>query len=168
MPKKTAKKNTKKIVKRTAKKVAKKATKKIVGTPKKITRKTKPPVVTMVSQVTPALPLEPVSPLQLAPAPPIPVVEPPVAPVRQSVPMSDMIWNEIQNVSLQLFGLPGQIVSMHCTPVSIEPSKLYVSIRSAATLPALETALSDRFTVEMLDKWVAIALKPQPLTPAKR
>lgn len=143
MPKKT-KKNTKKIVKKAAKKSTKKVTKKVVHKSKSVAAT--PQVVAS------------------------PVVEVPVAPppVRVPVLMSDVIWNEIQNVPLQLFGLPGQAVYMHCTPVSIEPSRLYVSVRSAATLPALETALSDRFTVEMIDKWVAISLKSQPLTPAKR
>lgn len=153
MPKKTAKK-TKKNTKRIVKKAAKKATKKVT---KKVVRKSKPTVV--------ATPQVVVAPPVVVEAPVVPVAPPP-APV--PVPMSNMIWNEIENMPLQMFGLPGQTVAMHCTPVPIEPSKLYVSIRSQATLPALETALSDRFIVEMVDKWVAIALKPQPLTQAKR
>ena len=148
MPKKTAKKKTKRIVKKAAKRVTKKVTKKAV-------RKTKPVVAAVPQVVAPPV------------APPA-VVSPPPPPVRQVRAVSDVIWDEIQNVALQMFGLPGQIISMHCTPVSIEPSKLYVSIRSQATLPALEAALSERFTVEMVDKWVAIALKPAPLVPAKR
>src|SRR5208282_4083855 len=110
MPKKTTQKKTKRIVK----KASKKATKKTV-------RKAKP-VVAVVPQA-------------VAPPPPVVVAAPPL-PVRQTVSMPDVIWSEIQNVALQMFGLPGQIVSMHCTPVPIEPSKLYVSIRSQATLPA--------------------------------
>ena len=70
------------------------------------------------------------------------------------------IWNEIKDRSIQMFGLPDQVVSQHCSPVPVEPSKLYVLIRSTATLPSLETAIADKFTVELADKWVIITRLP--------
>ena len=49
-----------------------------------------------------------------------------------------------------MFGLPGQIVSQHCSFVHVEPNRLYVLIRFTATLPSLEAAISDKFAVELV------------------
>lgn len=67
------------------------------------------------------------------------------------------IWEEIKNKPISMFGLPGQFVELHCTPVTVEPSKLYLTIRSQAVLPSLEAALGSAFSVEMADKFVIVA-----------
>lgn len=127
-----------KVTKKPAKKPAKPATKK---------------VVTPVPAPVPPTP----------PAPP--VVLPKPAPVKSE---ADKVWDEIKNLPIQMFGLPEQFVLQHCTPVSVEPSNLYVTIRSSATLPSLEAAIAPAFVVELADKFVLIKRAPKPLVPTKQ
>lgn len=88
-----------------------------------------------------------------------PVVAPPVAPASPAMPVkteAEKIWDEIKHLPIQMFGLPNQTVGQHCTFVPVEPTKLYVSIRSTATLPSLESAVAPVFVVELADKWVIV------------
>jgi hypothetical protein len=80
---------------------------------------------------------------------------------------AQVMWNEIKDLPIQMFGLPGQIVAMHATPIWIEPSKLYLTIRSSATLPSLEESIKGRFNVELVDKFVVVTRVPAPLVPRK-
>ena len=65
----------------------------------------------------------------------VPVVQTsPVVPVKTE---SEKIWNEIKDLPLQMFGLPNQVVSQHCIPVQVDPTRLFLTIRSTSTLPAL-------------------------------
>ena len=97
-------------------------------------------------------------------APPV-VVVPPAPPVKTE---AEKIWDEIKNRPILMFGLPDQYVLQHATFVTIEPSALYVTIRSSATLPSLESAVAPDFTVELADKFVIIRRVPKPLIPSKR
>jgi hypothetical protein len=101
-----------------------------------------------------------------------PVATPPVAPAPRPTPpaktQTELIWAEIENLPIQMFGLPDQTVRMHVTPVTVEPSKLYCTIRSSATLPSLESALGSKFIVELADRFVIVARAPQPLVPNKK
>lgn len=101
-----------------------------------------------------------------------PVVAPPAAPpVMQAPPVkseADKIWDAIRYRAIEMFALPYQIVELHCTPVPIEPSKLYVVIKSTATLPSLEAAIAPEFQVELADKFVIITRVPQKPVPTKR
>ena len=72
---------------------------------------------------------------------------------------AEVIWEEIQNLSIDIFGLPGQKVSDHCTPQFIEPSKCYLNIRSQAVLPALEETVKKAFNVDRVDKWITVERK---------
>lgn len=134
---------TKKTIKKS--KVTKKPVKKA---PKK-TKKVETPVV-----ATPTPP----------PAAPVPM--PPPAPPAKSE--AEKIWEEVKYRSIQMFGLPGQTVEQHCTFVTVEPSHLYVTIRSSATLPSLEAAVAPEFTVELADKFVIVKRVPRPIVPTKR
>jgi hypothetical protein len=95
---------------------------------------------------------------------PVPVVAPPVAAPASPVPAHPLplkteaqaIWDEIKNLPIHMFGLPAQIVGQHCTPVPVEPTKLYVMSRSPAVLPSLETAIAPAFEVELADKFIII------------
>jgi len=80
---------------------------------------------------------------------------------------AQVMWNEIKDLPIQMFGLPGQIVAMHATPIWIEPSKLYLTIRSSATLPSLEESIKGRFNVELIDKFVVVTRVAAPLVPRK-
>ena len=67
------------------------------------------------------------------------------------------IWNEIKDKSIDMFALPDQKVFMHCRPVPVEPTKLYLVTTSTAVLPSLETAIKKGFTVELNDKYIVVA-----------
>lgn len=139
MPKKPAKKAT-----RFAQKTAPKLKQPKVGSAPKPVRR---PVVKTATPVVP------------------PVYQVPVTPVAPVQTEAEKIWDQIRNLPIQMFGLPGQVVAMHATPFPIEPSKLYLTIRSSATLPSLETAVGDEFTVEQADRFVIVARRAAPLFP---
>lgn len=128
---------------------------KVTKKPAKKTKKT-PKVVTPVVPTPAPVPAPP-------PAPPAPPAPP--KPVRSE---ADAIWDQIKNLPIQMFGLPDQFVLQHCTPIPVEPSNLYVSIRSTATLPSLEAAIAPAFVVELADKFVIIKRAPRPIVPTKQ
>ncbi len=130
MPKKTVKSS------KTSKKS--KVTKSPVKAPKKAVKKAKKVV-----------------PVVVPPAPPV-APAPPVMPAIPAKTEAEKIWDEIKNLPIQMFGLPNQTVGMHCTFVPVEPTKLYVTIRSSATLPSLESAVAPAFVVELADKWIIV------------
>lgn len=80
---------------------------------------------------------------------------------------AERIWNHINGLPLEMFGLPNKKVSDYCTPVSVEPSKLYLTARASAVLPALETALQHHYVVELAGKWIVVSPAPVPLAPQK-
>ena len=149
MPKKTVAKKT--IAKKT---VAKKtASKKKVST-KKVEKK--------VYAAAPPLPLPTLTAEESKRAHDASVrFEKAVQQVNEQKSEADKIWDEISNKPISMFGLPNQFVFQHCTKVMVEPSKLYVTIRSSAVLPSLETALGPDFSVEMADKFVIVARVPK-------
>jgi hypothetical protein len=69
---------------------------------------------------------------------------------------SDKIWHEIKDKPIDMYSLPDQVVSDHCTPLPVDPNKLYLTLKSAAALPALEIALGVKFTFELAEKYVII------------
>jgi hypothetical protein len=75
------------------------------------------------------------------------------------------IWEEIKDKPIEMFALPEQKVNMHCHPIPIEPSRLFLLISSSAVLPSLETALGKHYVVELMDKFVAVS---RALAPFKK
>lgn len=127
----------------------------------KVTKKTskKAPKKAPVVQTPPPPPV----------VPPTPAAPPPAPPAPPKVKLeSEKIWEEIKNLPIAMFGLPDQFVLQHCTPVPVEPSALYVTIRSTAALPSLEAAIHPAYTVELADKFVIIRRAPKPLVPSKQ
>lgn len=100
-------------------------------------------------------------------APPV-VVAPPLPPPVVVRTEAEAIWDEIKHRAILMFGLPDQTIAQHCTFVRVEPSALYVTIRSSATLPSLEAAVAPDFIVELADKFVIVKRAPKPLVPSKR
>ncbi len=100
----------------------------------------------------------------VAVTPPV-VVPPPVVPKQNE---AEVMWNEIRNLPIQMFGLPNQTVGQHCSFYAIDPNQLYLVIRSSATLPSLEAAIAPRFVVELVDKFVLVKRVPQTMFPAKK
>ena len=80
------------------------------------------------------------------------------APVRA---VSDQIWDEIKNVKLDMFGLPGQLVSSYYKPVIADPSKCHLMATTKATsaIQQLETALGSKYDVELADRFIIVSLK---------
>lgn len=100
----------------------------------------------------------------------VPVVAPPAAPVVFTSVVktdADKIWEEIMNLKIEMFALPSQLVWQHCTPVKVEPSRLYLTIRSSATLPSLEFAIGSGYTVSLVDKFVIVERVKQSLFAGK-
>ena len=77
---------------------------------------------------------------------------------------ADKIWDEIQNKGIEMFSLPNQKVKDHCLPIEIEPSKLYLRIKSSAVLPSLEFACGPNFVVELMGKYVSVCRASVPIT----
>lgn len=80
-------------------------------------------------------------------------------------PEADKIWEVIKNVTLDIFALPNQKVHDYFTPISVEPSKLYLQYKVSAALPALEESLHKRhvegilsmkFVVSTTDRYVVV------------
>jgi len=70
---------------------------------------------------------------------------------------SNLIWESIKDLDLDLFALPGQKIAQFCSPVEVEPSKLYLKIKVSSVLPALEMALSKKFAVERTERFVVVS-----------
>lgn len=120
-----------------------------------------------------------------------PVVQPPAPPVPVKTE-GQLIWEEIKDLPIQMFGLPNQTVELHATPFEVDPHRLFLTIRSSAVLPSLESTLAEytdkmdmvakkvadvqhtvpinhsRFTVELADRFVIVTRTPQPLFPVKK
>jgi len=75
--------------------------------------------------------------------------------VLQNTP-AGVIWDEIRNLTIEMFALPGQIVEMHCRPVPIDTVNLYLVASSSAVLPSLEVSLGSKFGVELADKYLVV------------
>ena len=134
----------------------KKPVKKDVKFAQKVAPKLKKPKV-------PVAPKNVKKPTVVRPVPPPTYPMYPTAPVDSQQTESEKIWDEIRNLPIQMFGLPNQTVAQHAVPFPIEPSKLYLTIRSSATLPSLEVAVGDKFTVEQADRFVIVARKTDSL-----
>lgn len=70
---------------------------------------------------------------------------------------SDLIWDEIKDISIDIYALPNQKVSGHVNKVNIPGNQLMVTLNSTAALPALETAIVKRgFEVEQTPKYIIV------------
>lgn len=73
---------------------------------------------------------------------------------------AQQIWAEIQGKPLEMFALPAQTVAKYCTPVTVEPSRLYLDYKGVgAVVPALESAIGSKFAVELMDRFVVVSVR---------
>jgi hypothetical protein len=70
---------------------------------------------------------------------------------------AEKIWQEIKDKPIEMFSLPSQVVHQYCTPFTIEPTKLYVQASATSVLPALESALGHKFSVERMERFLVIS-----------
>jgi hypothetical protein len=73
------------------------------------------------------------------------------------------IWEEICNKPLELYGLPGQTVKNNTDPLPISETELCLSAKSPAVLPALETAIGNKFVVEQNLRFITVKRAAQSL-----
>ena len=70
---------------------------------------------------------------------------------------SDLIWDEIKDLSIDIFSLPNQKVSDHVNKLNIPGNQLFVALNSSAALPALEISVGRRgFEVEQTPKYIIV------------
>lgn len=69
---------------------------------------------------------------------------------------ADKLWEEIKDKPISIYALADQVVAQHCSKINIEPTKLYLTMKSSAVLPSLETALGKKFSVELMDKFIIV------------
>lgn len=67
------------------------------------------------------------------------------------------IWNEIKDKPISMFALPNQRVHMHCHPLAVEPTRLYLLTNSSSVLPSLEGTLGHNFTVELASRYLIVS-----------
>jgi len=72
---------------------------------------------------------------------------------------ADKMWDEIKDLPIEMFALPNQTVAQHCSPVPVDPAKLYLVMRSTAVLPSLEVSIQKGFNVEMADRFAVVTRK---------
>jgi len=54
---------------------------------------------------------------------------------------SDTLWNEIENLPIEMFSLPNQRVGMHVERLTGTNDEVYLRLKSPAALPGLEATL---------------------------
>lgn len=73
--------------------------------------------------------------------------------------VAEKIWDDIKNVELPLFALPGQTVDKHCEFVTVEPTKLYMVSSVGSILPALEEVFNKKYSFELAQKYIIVSKK---------
>ena len=73
---------------------------------------------------------------------------------------SEKIWEEIKDLKLGMFTLPNQFVHLYYKPINVDPNKLYLTGLTKATsvLPALELAVSPKYQIEQVDRFIIVTL----------
>lgn len=75
----------------------------------------------------------------------------------ESKTVAEKIWDEIKDLEIEMFALPNQQVHHYCKPVSIDPSKLFLTFTVGSVLPSLEAAVSPKYSVEKQDKFLVVS-----------
>jgi len=70
---------------------------------------------------------------------------------------AEEIWNEIKDKSIDMFSLPNQKVSQYCQPKNIDPTKCFLVASSSSVLPSLEVAIGNKYSVEVMDKYLVVS-----------
>lgn len=73
----------------------------------------------------------------------------------------ELIWQEIKNISLNLYGMPGKTVEEHFQHIIMSPTDLYLKQTSVAPLAAstLADLLEPKFNVDLSGSYIIIARK---------
>lgn len=68
------------------------------------------------------------------------------------------IWNQIKDIDLELFALPGQTVEKHASPVlDMSKTELHLLLKTSAALPVLEEVVRKfGLVVDRKEKFVVV------------
>lgn len=75
--------------------------------------------------------------------------------VETEVTEADKIWAEIKDFPINVYAVAQQ-VHQCITKIDLPGDELFAKLKSSAVLPALETTLGKRFSVELADKYIII------------
>lgn len=67
------------------------------------------------------------------------------------------IWSEIKDKDILMFALPNQKVSDYCSPVAVEPTKLYLLVTVSSATPSLEAAIGSKYSVDLVNKYTVVS-----------
>ena len=87
------------------------------------------------------------------------VVSAPVVPEKKQRTAADRIWDDIKEVEVAMFALPGQVVQDYCKQITIEPTRCYLLPTATSLLPVLEEKLKGKYVVELLNKYIVVYKK---------
>ena len=77
---------------------------------------------------------------------------------------ADLIWNEIKDMSIDIYSLPNQKVEDHVKKLKIPGDQLLLTLNSSAVLPALETTITRRgFEIEQGEKFTIVRRVEKPV-----
>lgn len=69
---------------------------------------------------------------------------------------SQKIWDEIKNITINIYAIPNQKVKDHVTVLEVPGSELYLKLKSTAVLPALEECVGNKYEVELAEKYTIV------------
>lgn len=79
--------------------------------------------------------------------------------VEEKLEPSEVIWNEIKDLPLNVFGLANQKVSMWVFKVPVPGKECLLTLKASSVYPVLEEMLSKSYDVDMNDKYVKVLKK---------
>lgn len=72
---------------------------------------------------------------------------------------ADKMWDEIKDLTIEMFALPNQRVHQYCSPVTVDPSKLFLLTSAGSVLTALEAVIGSKYSVERQERFVVVTPK---------
>lgn len=90
---------------------------------------------------------------------------------------AEVLWNEIKELPIEMYSLPGQFVKNHVQRCRVAPNVLHLRTKSSAVLVSLEDSLErnargyklvvPKYVVEQIEGYVVVSRAPQPLPKVK-
>lgn len=91
---------------------------------------------------------------------------------------AEKIWNEIKDLPIDMYSLPGQVVKQHVQRCRVAANDLYLKTKSSAVLTSLEETLnkdpkthyklaSPNYSIETVEGYVVVSRVEKPLPKVK-
>lgn len=81
----------------------------------------------------------------------------PVAKKAVEKTQAELIWEELKDLEVSMFGLPEQKVSNFCSPVYLDDKVLFLNYKVAAVLPVLEEKFRTKYVVDAEGKMLKVS-----------